>query len=157
MMRVQLGILAAPEIAVTFLQIVGTGLKPRAEAVATKRCDRPEIVMNEIAPGRDRSAWKGGELQCLGHGLLPDLCIHPTATPTAVFDQDQKGRDRASRKRQAAPTGSGKRRAGVSGKATRSPYSAPPAQGYRKEPAARAAQSAQGYRCDDARRTFHTR
>jgi hypothetical protein len=90
MMRVQLGILAAPEVAVTFLQIVRSGLKPRPEAVATKRCHRPEMVMNEIAPGRDWFAWKGGELQCLDHGLLPCLCIHPRTAPTAVFDQDQK-------------------------------------------------------------------
>jgi hypothetical protein len=71
-------------------RIVRSSLYPCPEAVATKRCHRAEIVMNEIAPGGHWSAWKRRELQCLGHGLLPDLCIHPTATPMAVFDQDQR-------------------------------------------------------------------
>jgi len=90
MMFVQLGVLAAAEIAIAFHQIVRSSLYPCPEAVATKRCHRAEIVMNEIAPGGHWSAWKRRELQCLGHGLLPDLCIHPTATPMAVFDQDQR-------------------------------------------------------------------
>ena len=57
--------------------------------------------MNEIAPGGDWPAWKGGELQCLATAWLPDLRMHPTAMPMAVFDsahrdprtvKDSKGR-----------------------------------------------------------------
>jgi hypothetical protein len=71
MMLVQLRILAVPEVAVTFLQIVRSGLYPCPEAVATKRCHRPDVVMNEIAPGGDRFARKDIELQFYFHGLLP--------------------------------------------------------------------------------------
>jgi hypothetical protein len=71
MMLVQLRILAVPEVAVTFLQIVRSGLYPCPEAVATKRCHRLYLVMNEIAPGGDRFARKDIELQFYVHGLLP--------------------------------------------------------------------------------------
>ncbi len=48
-----------------------SGLYSCPEAVATKRCHLPDVVMNEIAPGGGRFARKDIELQFYVHGLLP--------------------------------------------------------------------------------------
>ena len=51
---VDLGVLAAAEPASAPHQIVRLGLYPRPEAVAVKWLLRPDMVVDEIAPGGDR-------------------------------------------------------------------------------------------------------
>ena len=55
---VDLGVLAAAEPASALHQIVRLGLYPRPEAVAVKWLLRPDMVVDEIAPGGDWFVWQ---------------------------------------------------------------------------------------------------